>query len=116
MSAATPSLDLTLLALADPTRRRVIDLLREGPRPAGELAEAVAMSAPAMSRHLRVLRTRGLIEERRAERDGRLRVYALRRQPFDDLKEWLAEVESFWTDQLDAFKAHAERTATEERP
>ncbi len=107
-STAARSLDTTLAALADPTRRGVVDLLRRRPRPAGELAAAFELSAPAMSRHLRVLRTRGLIEDERVDHDARLRVYKLRPEPFRDLHEWLDEVEAFWTDQLSAFKAHAE--------
>jgi DNA-binding transcriptional ArsR family regulator len=64
-----------------------------------------------MSRHLRVLRTRGLVEEQPADpRDSRLRLYRLRREPFTDLRAWLDQVEAFWSDQLGAFKAHAERT------
>ena len=106
MSAA---LDQTLSALADPTRRGVIDLLRKRPRPAGELARAFHMTPPAMSRHLRVLRTRGLVEEDRDEHDARVRWYRLRREPFDDLRDWLEEVEAVWTEQLGAFKRHAER-------
>jgi DNA-binding transcriptional ArsR family regulator len=103
-------LDGTLAALADPTRRRVVDLLRVRPRRAGELAVAFRMSPPAMSRHLRVLRVRGLVEEERDVRDdARLRIYRLRRQPFNALQKWLADVEAFWADQLGAFKAHAER-------
>ena len=102
-------LDDTLSALADPTRRRVVDLLRKRPRRAGELAAASRVSAPAMSRHLRVLRTRGLVEEAREDDDARVRVYRLRPEPFRDLQRWLEEVESFWTDPLGAFKAHAER-------
>ena len=105
---AEPAIDRTLHALADPTRRRVVDLLRERPRRAGELAAAFGASAPAMSRHLRVLRTRGLVEEERSEEDARCRVYRLRPEPFRDLSAWLAEVESFWSGQLDAFKTHAE--------
>ena len=105
----TYDLDATLAALAEPTRRRVVDLLRQGPCRAGELAAAFAVSPPAMSRHLRVLRTRGLIEEERVEDDARVRVYRLCSEPFRDLQGWLDEVESFWSDQLDAFKAHAER-------
>lgn len=107
MSAAL-DLDATLAALADPTRRGVVDLLRERPRRAGELAAAFDVSAPAMSRHLRVLRTRGLVEEDRDERDARLRIYRLRPEPFRNLQEWLEEVEAFWTDQLDAFKVYVE--------
>jgi DNA-binding transcriptional ArsR family regulator len=102
--------DGTLGALADPTRRGVIDLLRERPRRAGELAAAFDMSAPAMSRHLRVLRRRGLVEEERVEEDARVRIYRLRQEPFRDLHEWLDEVEMFWTDQLESFKVHVERT------
>jgi DNA-binding transcriptional ArsR family regulator len=106
-------LDATLAALADPTRRGVVDLLRERPRRAGELAAACDMSPPAMSRHLRVLRTRGLIEQRQEEGDARVKVYRLRREPFDALRGWLSEVEQFWTDQLASFKAHAERAGSE---
>jgi DNA-binding transcriptional ArsR family regulator len=102
-------LDETLAALAEPTRRGVVDLLREGPRRAGELSAAFGVSAPAMSRHLRVLRTRGLIEEARDEEDQRVRLYRLRPERFVELSAWLEEVESFWTDQLGAFKQHAER-------
>jgi DNA-binding transcriptional ArsR family regulator len=110
MRAAAEALDETLAALADPTRRRVVDLLRERPRRAGELARSIRLSPPAMSRHLRVLRMRGLIEEERVEHDARVKVYRLRRERFDALQRWLAEVEAFWTEQLDAFKTHAERT------
>lgn len=102
-------LDRTLAALADPTRRAVVDLLRRRPRRAGELAGALQMSAPAMSRHLRVLRAEGLVEEEKEERDARVRVYRLRPEPFGELRSWLAQVETFWQGQLSAFKEHAER-------
>lgn len=110
------SLDETLAALADPTRRGVIDLLRRKPRRAGELAAALSMSAPAMSRHLRVLRKTGLVEERELDDDARVRVYRLRPEPFSALRDWLEEVQAFWADQLDAFKVHAERTRGKRRP
>jgi DNA-binding transcriptional ArsR family regulator len=105
-------LDSTLAALADPTRRHVVDLLRERPRRAGELAADCAMSGPAMSRHLRVLRASGLVEVEAepADRDARVRVYRLRSEPFVGLQAWLDQVQAFWTDQLNAFKAHVERT------
>lgn len=103
------SIDGTLAALADPTRRRVVEALRRRPRRAGELASAFRMSPPAMSRHLRVLRREGLVEEERVEEDARVRVYRLRPERFRDLQGWLREVEAFWTEQLDAFKSHAER-------
>jgi DNA-binding transcriptional ArsR family regulator len=102
-------LDRTLAALADPTRRRVIDLLRKRPRRAGDLAAASGMSPPAMSRHLRVLRKTGLVEEDELEGDARVRVYRLRRSPFSALRHWLDDVEEFWSGQLESFRVHAER-------
>jgi DNA-binding transcriptional ArsR family regulator len=102
-------LDRTLTALADPTRRRVIDRLRRRPQRAGELAAALEMSAPAMSRHLRVLRQTGLVEEEGLDDDARVRVYRLRPERFAALRDWLDEVEGYWGDQLAAFKEHAER-------
>ena len=103
-------LDRTLAALSDRTRRGVVELLRKRPYRAGELADALAMSAPAMSRHLRVLRTSGLIEEEHVGDDARVRIYRLRQDPFRKLRRWLDSVESFWTRELDAFAAHAEKT------
>jgi DNA-binding transcriptional ArsR family regulator len=102
-------LDATLAALADPTRRQVVDLLRERPRRAGELAAGASTSPPAMSRHLRVLRATGLVEAELAHDDARLRVYRLRPEPFAALQAWLEQVQSFWDEQLGAFKEHAEK-------
>ena len=110
MTSAAATLDQTLLALADPTRRRVIELLREEPRRAGELAATFRIPPPAMSRHLRVLRTSGLVEERGLPEDARVRVYRLRSDPLQELQTWLEEIAEFWSDQLGAFKAHVERT------
>lgn len=116
MSAAE-RLDGTLVALADPSRRKVVDLLRRQPRRAGELAHALRLTPPAMSRHLRVLRKSGLIEETADESDARARVYQLRPERFRELAGWLAEVERHWHDQLGAFAAYAERTrGKKERP
>ena len=104
-------LDRTLAALAEPTRRHAVDLLRERPRRAGELADAIGVSAPLMSRHLRTLRLEGLVEEEHGDpRDSRVRMYRLRREPFDELGNWLRQVEAFWEDQLGAFREHVERT------
>jgi DNA-binding transcriptional ArsR family regulator len=102
-------LDRTFAALADPTRRRVVDLLRQSPQRAGELAAAFEMSAPAMSRHLRVLRRTGLVEEEGLDEDARVRVYRLRPERFAAIRDWLDEVEGYWGGQLAAFKEHAER-------
>jgi DNA-binding transcriptional ArsR family regulator len=103
-------LDRTLAALADPTRRGVVELLHKKPRRAGELAEAFKLSPPAMSRHLRVLRMTGLVAEEHQGNDARVRVYHLRQEPFGALRRWLDEVETFWTLELHAFKEHVERT------
>lgn len=112
-AGAARRIDDTLAALADPTRRRVVELLRERPRRAGELAAAFRVSAPAISRHLRVLRTQGLVEEERVDDDARVRVYRLRREPFDALGLWLRELESFWSDQLESFGAHVAKRKAE---
>ena len=109
MTAHTP-LDQTLLALADPTRRRVVDLLRKKPQRAGELAEALDISPPRLSRHLRVLRRSGLIEDAGFEQDARVAFYRLKPERFAMLRDWIAGVEAFWAAELQAFKAHAERT------
>ncbi|GIG56367.1 transcriptional regulator [Longispora fulva] len=102
-------LDGTFTALADPTRRRILELLRERPHRAGELSAAFDITAPAVSRHLRVLRQAGLVEERFVEADARGRVYHLRPEALVGLRAWLDQVQAFWTDQLGAFKVHAER-------
>ena len=103
-------LDQTFAALADPTRRGVIERLRKRPHRAGELAEAFDVSPPVMSRHLRVLRTTGLVEEDHQGEDARVRVYRLRHEPFSAMRRWLDDVERYWTRELEAFKQHAERT------
>lgn len=105
-------IDKTLAALSDPTRRRVVDLLKKKAHRAGELSAAFGVTAPAMSRHLRILRKSGLIEEEvSSDDDARIRVYRLRRAPFVALEKWLDEVAEFWRDQLGSFKEHAEAKA-----
>ena len=104
-------LDRTLAALADPHRRRVVELLRERPRPAGDLARAVGVAPPAMSRHLRALREGGIVAESHPAFDARVRIYALRAEPMMDLLRWLEETERMWSEQLTALKAHVESPA-----
>lgn len=99
----------TFGALADPVRCGVVELLRARPLRSSELAELLTTTRPLMSRHLRVLRRAGLVEEESPAEDARVRVYRLRRERFRELRSWLEEVEAFWGDQLAAFKAHAER-------
>lgn len=108
---SAPGLDRTLAALADPHRRRVVDLLRERPHRAGELAQAARISFPAMSRHLRTLRKSGVVEEDRDEYDSRVRIYRLRPDAMAELKAWLAETDALWARQLSAFKAHLQKTS-----
>lgn len=100
--------DRTLAALADPHRRRVVELLSERPYRAGDLAEALALPAPAMSRHLRALREAGLVEESHPAFDARVRIYALRAAPMSELKAWMEAAERGWSEQLLAFKTHLE--------
>lgn len=95
-------LDDLLAALADPHRRRVVDLLRYGPLRAGDLAGAAGLSAPAMSRHLRVLRAAGVVEESPSAADARVRVYRLRPGSMADLRDWVDETERLWTGQFAA--------------
>jgi DNA-binding transcriptional ArsR family regulator len=101
--------DKTLAALADPARRRTVELLGQRPRRAGELAAALDLPAPAMSRHLRALKESGLVEETHPEFDARVRIYALKDGAMADLKKWLADTERLWADQLASFKAHIEK-------
>jgi len=107
--SAKRNVDSTLAALADPARRRVIELLGERPRRAGELADALNLPAPAMSRHLRALKQGGLVEETHPDFDARVRIYTLKEDAMSDLKTWLAETERMWATQLCAFKAHVEK-------
>jgi DNA-binding transcriptional ArsR family regulator len=99
-------------ALADPARRQVIQLLGAAPRRAGELAAAVGMSAPAMSRHLKVLLQAGIVADERAAQDARLRYFRLRPQSMVALQAWLDQLQAHWDEQLASFKKHVEERAT----
>ncbi len=103
------SIDKTFAALADPQRRRAVELLGERPRRAGELATVLGLAAPAMSRHLRIMKQCGLVEETHPEFDARVRVYALKDGAMVELKRWVADTEAMWTAQLAAFKTHVEK-------
>ena len=102
-------IDGILEALADPTRRAIVDLLRQSPQRAGAVAAAFPVAAPTISRHLRVLRTHGLIEELRDADDARARVYQLNPVPFRHLGAWVDQVQALWRDQLESFADHVER-------
>jgi len=107
--------DAVLAALADPARRRAVELLGEAPRRAGELAELLALPAPAMSRHLRTLKESGLVAETHPEFDARVRVYALNSERLGDLKDWLAKAERGWSDQLASFARHIQKKQAAKR-
>ena len=93
--------DRILGALADPHRRRVVELLSVEPRRAGDLAREVGLAPPSMSRHLRALREARLVDEVSPAGDARVRIYRLRPQPMAHLKAWLEDAERSWTDQVD---------------
>jgi DNA-binding transcriptional ArsR family regulator len=100
-------------ALADPTRRRVIEILGDGAHRAGELATAAGTSAPVMSRHLRVLLDAGLVADERVPGDARLRLFRLRREPVLEVQAWLDQLQAHWNEQLGAFKRYV---VEEEQP
>jgi DNA-binding transcriptional ArsR family regulator len=101
--------DLSMDALGDPTRRRILEILREGPRPVGEIARRLPVSRPAVSQHLRVLKGAGLVLDRR---DGPRRIYGVDPQGLAELR---AYVEGLWSSALADFKVAAEREEKEGR-
>ncbi len=98
------SLEQTLAALADPSRRQVVEHLSRQPLPAGELARRVDLSAAALSRHLRILKSVGLISEVPLSSDARVRVYALKPAPMAALKAWVGQVEIEWSHQTERLR------------
>jgi len=101
-------LEGVFLALADPTRLRVIELLGDRARRAGDLATAAGTSAPVMSRHLRILLEAGFVSDERIPSDARVRVFHLRREPVLALQAWLDQLQAHWNEQLGAFKRYVE--------
>ena len=92
-------------ALAEPNRRRILDTLRDGERPAGELVAALAISQPGVSKHLRLLREAGLVQ---ARADGQRRLYSLAPQRLAEVDAWLSPYRRFWADRLDRLERHLE--------
>ncbi|HET7209509.1 MAG TPA: metalloregulator ArsR/SmtB family transcription factor [Terriglobales bacterium] len=103
--SVTYSAETTFQALADPTRRAVLDLLRQGSQPAGRIAGAFPVSRPAISKHLRLLRRAHLVEQRR---EGRHRVYRLNPEPLKTVDRWLESYRAFWSANLAGLKAFVE--------
>ncbi len=91
----------TLVALAEPNRLRIIELLRDGPRPVGEIGDRLRLRQPQTSKHLRVLKEAGLVDVRP---DAQRRVYQLRAQPLRDLDTWLEPYRQYWSARLDALE------------
>jgi DNA-binding transcriptional ArsR family regulator len=101
-----------LAVLADPTRRRIVDLLAERERDAGEIASHFDVSRPAVSRHLRVLREHGLVQSRSV---AQRRVYSLDPAPLAELDAWLSKYRAFWTNRLDALDVELRRARRRRR-
>lgn len=103
-------IDKTLFALADPTRRSIVDLLRARPHRAGEISEAIGRSPSATSAHLRILLENGVAQEHRSETDNRVRIFELRSEPLVELSHWSAQVADYWDNHLAAFKRFVEKS------
>lgn len=110
--AVTRSPDAVFQALADPTRRAVLDLLRHGSRSAGEIAVRFPVSRPAISKHLRRLRSSRLVRE---HRQGRHRFYTINPEPLKEVDRWLAEYRVFWQGKLAGLKAFVESEYVKEK-
>jgi DNA-binding transcriptional ArsR family regulator len=96
----------TFEVMAEPTRRRILDLLRDGDRPVGDLVDRLQMSQPAISKHLRVLRDAGLVE---ATVDAQRRLYRVRPEPLREIDDWLAPYRTLWESSLDALELHLDQ-------
>jgi DNA-binding transcriptional ArsR family regulator len=103
--SVTYSTEATFQVLADPTRRAVLDLLRKGTQPAGEIARAFPVSRPAISKHLRLLRRAHLVQERR---EGRHRLYQLNAEPLKAVNAWVEQYRAFWQTSLTNLKTFVE--------
>jgi DNA-binding transcriptional ArsR family regulator len=110
-AVATSDADLPSLlqALAEPTRLHAVQLLSERPRRAGELAEQLGVTAPAMSKHLRVLLNAGVVSDERLVGDARARLFRLRPESVVALRAWLDQLQAHWDEQLSSFRIHVER-------
>jgi DNA-binding transcriptional ArsR family regulator len=96
-------------ALGEPRRLQILDLLRDGERPVGELVEELGVSQPAVSKHLRILKAAGLVDVRA---DAQRRLYRVRTEPLVELDEWLAAYRRMWSTHLDRLADHLERRRT----
>jgi DNA-binding transcriptional ArsR family regulator len=113
MLGAVPATLSVLEVIAEPTRRRILDAVREGERSVGELVEHVGMHQPGVSRHLRVLRDAGLVEVRS---DAQRRLYRLRAEPLRELDAWLEPYRAEWAGRLDDLERHLRNRRRPTRP
>ncbi|HEX5618898.1 MAG TPA: metalloregulator ArsR/SmtB family transcription factor [Solirubrobacteraceae bacterium] len=97
----------TFDVLAEPTRRRILDLIRDDERPVNELVARLDISQPGVSKHLRVLREAGLVEVRT---DAQRRLYRVRPEPLAEIDAWLAPYRRLWANRLDALERHLDDT------
>lgn len=102
----------TFELLAEPNRRRILDLLLDGDRPVGELVDRLGMSQPSVSKHLRVLRESGLVDVRT---DAQRRVYRLRPEPLAEVDAWLEPYRKRWNDRFDRLGSHLETLQRQQR-
>ena len=100
------AMETTLQVIAEPRRQAILDLLRDGELPVGELVARLGMSQPLVSKHLRVLKDAGLVQ---ARADAQRRLYRIRPEPLAELDEWLAPYRALWTSSLDRLEQHLER-------
>jgi len=105
-------MDALLQAIADPSRRTMLEQLRHGPATAGELADLLTIARPGVSRHLRVLREAGLVDVRP---DAQRRVYSLRPEPLAELDDWLGGYRTLWNQRLDALHTEVARGKRQRR-
>ena len=104
----TMAIDATLAALADPSRRQAIELIKSRPRRPGELAAELKLSNSQTSKHMKVLREAGLVQLEFVEDDARGRVYAMCPEALNDLATWVDAIRTMWADQLESLKSLAE--------
>jgi DNA-binding transcriptional ArsR family regulator len=98
-----------LRTLADPARLRVVELLSQGPRRAGELTHDLGVPPATMSKHLRALLEAGIVADERRREDARVRVFRLRPESVVAVRAWLDQIQAHWDEQLGSFKTHVER-------
>jgi DNA-binding transcriptional ArsR family regulator len=103
------AVDAVIGVLAEPSRRRIVELLRDGERPVGDLVTGLRMSQPAVSKHLRVLKDAGLVESRT---DAQRRLYRIRPQPLAELDAWLEPYRRLWNESLDRLERHLDEGTT----